>query len=243
MRKTAIYLMMGLVWIAGNLSPLALIWLLWPRLSPVKSIADSAANPLLIDFFAALIFPLQHSIWTQTPVKRALKNLFGELLERPFYVLTSGIALIAGVWLWRCSDMVVWAMPEWAIWPMRGIFVGMLGAQLYCTNVVGAKFLIGLAHLKSLAVNRPLRAPEFKEAGLYRLIRHPIAASQIIMVWAAGTMFADRLLLAVMWTVWIVTATALEDRRLAREFGDSYAAYRRRAGFLWPRLVPGSSRD
>ncbi len=227
-----------MVWIAGNVAPLYLIWLLWPRLTPAMTPSESP-NSLWLNFGLALLFPFQHSIWTQTPIKRAIKSFLGVQLERPLYVISSGVALVATVFFWRCSDRVVWNIPDWSLWPLRIVMVGMVGAQIYSTTLLGAKFLTGIAHLKSLRKGTPLREPEFKERGLYRWIRHPIAASQIVMIWTAGTMFADRMVLALMWTAWIVVASALEDRRLGEEFGEGYEAYRRRAGFLWPKLIRG----
>ncbi len=230
------YGLVGLVWVAGNLTPLLLVWLLWPRQGPVKPVPASGPDPLLVDFFLALVFPLQHSIWTQPPVKRWLLARLGEHAERPAYVLASGAALALTVLLWRGSDRLLGRPPVTIVWGARALITLAVAAQLWCTTVIGAKFLTGLAHLKTYRQGRPLRPPEFRERGLYRWVRHPIAASQLLMLWSVGALYADRLLLAGLWTGWILLATTLEDRRLAAEFGPLYADYRRRAGFLLPRL-------
>lgn len=236
MRKSLLYIFLGAVWVAANLTPLLLIWLLWPRLGPAKVPTGDSASALATDFWLALIFPLQHSIWTQTPVKKRLFGFFGLHFERPMYALSSGIALVLMVGFWRTTNAAIWQPPSWSLWPLRVAFLIPIALQMYSTTLVGAQFLSGIAHLKTYMKNKPLREPEFKERGLYRWVRHPIAMSQLIMIWIAGTMYADRLLLACMWTLWIVTATSLEDRRLGRQFGTLYEDYRRRAGFLWPRL-------
>lgn len=228
--------LMGIVWIAGNLSPVWLFWLLWPRREPALAPHADLAGALWFDFGLALIFPAQHSIWTQPPVKRALQRLFGENLERPMYSIASALAIVATCAPWRCTDRAIWEAPDLAIHAMRGGMLACLGVMTWCSSILGPSHLIGLAHLRAMERGEPLRPTEFRLAGPYRLVRHPIAASQVVMLWMTGTLFADRLLLCVTWTAWIVGVTALEDRRLAREFGETYRAYRERAGFMLPRL-------
>ncbi len=234
LKKPQLYPLLALVWICANLAPLYFLWLIWPRLAAAREPWPARNEALVFDFLLALIFPLQHSVWTQSPVKRALKNFFGERLERPMYVLASGVALAVTAHFWRCAGTPIWTSPDWMLWPFRAIFLLLIAAQVHSTTVVGSSFLQGIEHLKAFDQDRAPRQPEFRERGLYRYIRHPIAASQVVMVWTTAMMDADRFLLAIMWSAWIIGATLLEDRRLAREFGESYASYRQRAGFFLP---------
>lgn len=236
MRKVVLNLLIALPWIAGNLTPLFFLWLIWPRLGSITPFCKLHLNPTSTDLLVAIIFPLQHSVWTQPRVKDALKAWLGELLERPGYVLTSGLALAATAILWQPSESLIWRLPAAALWPMRILFLASIGVQTYCATLLGAKSLIGVAHVKAMKLGRPLNPPQFKEAGPYRFIRHPIAATQIIQLWLTPSMYADRFLLAALWTFWIAFVTLLEDRRLAIQFGDVYLAYRKRTGFLWPRI-------
>ncbi len=236
MRKILLNLFIGILWVAGNLTPFLFLWLTWPRVLPIEPFTHFKTNPLVLDFALALVFPLQHSIWTQPPIKRKLASILGEYFERPMYVLTSGIAVALTAILWQSAEETIWAFPNWTLWPLRTLFLALIGTQIYCSTLLGAKFLTGIAHIKALKLARPLRPIEFKEIGPYRRIRHPIAASQICMLWITPVMHSDRFLLALLWTLWIVLVTFLEDQRLAEQFGNSHAEYRRRAGFLWPRV-------
>ena len=95
---------------------------------------------------------------------------------------------------------------------------------------------------------------ELRTSGLYRYVRHPLYLGEMIAVW--GYVLA--------WPApWAVTCalifTGLQSWRARVEEGrlllhhPGYAAYRQRAGFLWPRLwtrrrrmpapVPGRGRD
>lgn len=223
--------------IAGNLSPIYLLWLLWPRLEPPKANAGPDEWRLVVDLGLALIFPLQHSLPTQAPIKRWVTGRLTPEFERPFYVMTSAVALVVTVLFWQCSTWEIGSGGTVGLWIARAVFMAMVGLQMWSTQIVGPKFLLGVAHLKAFASGRPLRPAEFREVGPYRMIRHPIAASQFVLIWAVGSLYGDRLVLSVVWSIWIVGATLLEDRRLEKEFGEVYRAYRKRAGFMWPKLL------
>lgn len=231
----------GVLAFAGNLSPLYLIWLLWPRVAPPKTPAEDMSTALMLDAFIALVFPLQHTLWTQRPVKRRMREWLGEYFERPAYSMASAVALVAMCYFWRTTDHVIWTAPTWWVWFARAGMIAALGMQFYAGTVIGPAFLMGTAHLKAFGKGEPVREPEFREAGPYRFLRHPIASSQVLMIWMFGVLHADRLLLTLMWTAWIIGATALEDRRLAADFGETYAGYRKRAGFLLPKIRRANS--
>ncbi|MBZ5545690.1 MAG: isoprenylcysteine carboxylmethyltransferase family protein, partial [Acidobacteriia bacterium] len=90
------------------------------------------------------------------------------------------------------------------------------------------------AHLRGT----PARATALTIRGPYRWVRHPIYALFLLMVWASPEVTADRLLFNLLWSIWMVAGTRLEERDLAAEFGDGYKEYQRRV----PMLVPWSLR-
>jgi len=56
------------------------------------------------------------------------------------------------------------------------------------------------------------------------------------MIWSCPNASIDRLLFNILWTVWIVVATLLEERDLVNDFGEGYLDYQRKV----PMLFPGS---
>lgn len=232
-------LLIAVTWVLGHLTPLAWLWLIWPRLGPTPTVHSGGDHAIAIDLAVALLFPLQHSVWTQARVKRRLTAWLGPWLERPAYVIASGLALGVTVLLWAPSGIVVWRLGDGALWPMRILFVATVVLQTRDAVVLGAARLGGTAHLKAWVRREPPPGPRFATGGLYRWVRHPTAALQITQLWLTPTLHADRLVMASIWTGWILLATLLEDRRLDDVFGEEYTAYRRRAGFLWPRWPRG----
>lgn len=236
MRNTLARTAAAILALAGNLAPLYLIWLVWPRFPSGEPLVKDANLALVWDGFIALIFPIQHTLWTQRPIKRRMRAWLGEHFERPAYSMSSAIALVVMCYFWQPTHDLLWTAPAWWVWTARAGMIAALGMQFWCSTVIGPAFLLGTAHLKAFGKGQAVREPEFREAGPYRFMRHPIASSQVVLIWMFGALTTDRLLLTLMWTVWIIGATALEDRRLAQDFGDLYAGYRRRAGFLIPKF-------
>jgi len=57
--------------------------------------------------------------------------------------------------------------------------------------------------------------------------------------WLDLDLSGDRIMLNLLWTVWVIVATRLEERDLVVTFGDSYRDYRREVGMLVPRTLHG----
>ena len=77
-------------------------------------------------------------------------------------------------------------------------------------------------------------APEFKDPGFYKLVRHPIMVGFIIAFWATPDMTTGHALFAAVTTAYILIAIQLEERDLLTMLGEAYADYRDRV----PALIP-----
>ena len=74
--------------------------------------------------------------------------------------------------------------------------------------------------------------------GLYRYVRHPLYTSGLLFIWLTPEMTLNRLVLYVSLTIYILIGAYFEERKLVREFGEEYLAYRLRT----PMLIPISIR-
>jgi hypothetical protein len=61
-----------------------------------------------------------------------------------------------------------------------------------------------------------------------------IALLAVVLLWQE----ADRLLFNVLWTIWIVIGTVLEERDLTSDFGNDYREYQRNVPMLLPTKIP-----
>ena len=73
-------------------------------------------------------------------------------------------------------------------------------------------------------------------AGPYRWVRHPLYLFTIVIFWCYPDLSTDRLLFNLLWTVWIVVGSYLEEIDLIVEFGDAYREYQKKVPMLIPLL-------
>jgi methanethiol S-methyltransferase len=76
----------------------------------------------------------------------------------------------------------------------------------------------------------------FKEAALYKCVRHPMMLGFLIAFWSTPDMSEGHLLFAAATTAYIMVGVRLEERDLDLALGDDYRSYRRRVGMLLPRM-------
>ena len=147
-----------------------------------------------------------------------------------------------------CSGLPLAQYPPSAVVEALGGWVGA-GANVLWRPLFDASALVGLSIMaagEALAVAGMLslgrsfsifsEVRELRTSGLYRYVRHPLYLGEMIAVWGyvlawpAPWAIACALLFTALQS-W--RARVEEGRLLAHHPG--YAAYRQRAGFLWPR--------
>jgi protein-S-isoprenylcysteine O-methyltransferase Ste14 len=149
-------------------------------------------------------------------------------------VFCSALAVLALVYLWQPLPGVVWSLPR--PWGPLVSALGVLGLGLagLASMAIDGLDLIGLrAPLRALR-GRPQLDPPFVTPLVYRYVRHPIQLGVLVMLWGTGTMSADRLLMALCATGYVLVALPLEERDLVEQYGEAYRRYRE----LVPRLLP-----
>lgn len=115
------------------------------------------------------------------------------------------------------------------------MFAGIAAILLEFWLMVRAKRAVGLDGKNEIDGDG-----EMESGGIYGRMRHPRYAGMIGAVVGAGLLCATTPLWIVLaiWTMLVVAAVALEERRLQRRFGAAYLDYSRRV----PRFVPNRFR-
>ncbi|MDE2200073.1 MAG: isoprenylcysteine carboxylmethyltransferase family protein [Rhodospirillales bacterium] len=92
----------------------------------------------------------------------------------------------------------------------------------------------GLAQLHRHAAEAALPPEHLATGGMNAHVRHPLYLGLLLVLWGtATTPFA--LATASCATLYILVGIHFEERKLARLYGEAYAAYRRRVPMLLPR--------
>jgi methanethiol S-methyltransferase len=198
---------------------------------------DSLALPW--DALLSLAFFAQHSGMVRRSARARLAAVLPAHYQGAAYAIASGIALALVVVLWQPSEtpvVVLQAAPRW--------IAQALGAAAAAAFVLSALTLrrsfdpLGIGPVRAHLRGQAYRPGDFVVRGPYLYVRHPLYSCILVMLWTNPDVTADRLLLSVMWTLWIWAGALLEERDLVAEFGEVYRAYQRQV----PMLVPWRGR-
>jgi methanethiol S-methyltransferase len=71
--------------------------------------------------------------------------------------------------------------------------------------------------------------------GLYKIVRHPLYTFSLLFLWLTPSVSQNSLTVYIGSTLYILIGIYFEERKLLREFGEAYAAYKKST----PMLIPG----
>jgi len=191
----------------------------------------SSPSAAAIDVALFTVFALHHSLLARTGIKRAMRAVLSETMERSTYVWAASVLFLGLCLAWRPVDGVIWSAGSW--WLLPSIVQATGGA----ISVLGARRIgvLELAGADWIFARRRSRTPHVLSDGLYGLVRHPIYFGWVLVVWAAPVMTGSRLLFAAISTLYLALAVPFEERDLTRTFGGAYVEYQKR---VTSKIVP-----
>ena len=196
---------------------------------------------LLWDGLLSILFFLQHSGMIRT----SFRNRFAPIIPPHYYPATyaiaSGIALAAVVLLWQPSQTFLYQAEGLLRLLARAVSVLSIVGFSWGVRALRNFDTFGLAPVKVHLRGKQLRPPNFIVRGPYFWLRHPLYFFTIVLIWSAPDVSSDRLFFNILWTLWIIVGSYLEERDLVAEFGDRYRQYQKTVPMLFPwRLLRGS---
>ncbi len=225
------------VWLAAGPILAAAGMLGWLRLlyGLPQPVPRGGLAPLALDLLLAVQFALSHSLLARGFGRRLLNRPFGPAAERPLYVLITGLSLCLLVLAWRPSGPLLWEWPGWTRLIPRILQLGGLALVAWGSLVVGSGQLLGLPHLRALETGAREPQTEFTALPPYSQIRQPINLGFLLLIVGMPEVSLDRLVLALVFIVWIFLVAPIEERDLEIEH-DGYASYRERTPRWLPRM-------
>ena len=230
-----------LIWILLMLGPLSgimfLLFLFWGSFT-VIDLGVEARDALLIDAILSIMFFLQHSIFVRRGFKQWLEKYMLDVYHNAFYGITSAIALLVILVFWQKSPILIAPADGVSFWLIRVLLFLCLAGFFWGAKSLGSFDALGVKPLMRYMSNKPSKLQKIIAKGPYRWSRHPLYLFVIIIIWACPVLTLDRLIFNIMWTIWIIIGTFLEDRDLHREFGCQYLEYSSQVPMLIPYKIP-----
>jgi protein-S-isoprenylcysteine O-methyltransferase Ste14 len=178
------------------------------------------------------VFALHHTVFARDALRNAVTQIVGSL-ERSAYVwIASALFIATCAWWWPVAG-IAWRFDRPAIgWLMRGLQIAGVWLTLRSVAQIDLRHLSGLAQLAESGSDGPV---EFKTAGPYGWVRHPIYSGWFLMLFAMPVMTMTQLVFAVTSSLYLIIAIPFEERSLRHSSAGAYDDYMRKV--RW-KLVP-----
>ncbi|HTX92374.1 MAG TPA: isoprenylcysteine carboxylmethyltransferase family protein [Anaerolineales bacterium] len=182
-----------------------------------------------------VLWGILHSLMASLAFKETFKRLAGPFMNRFYrlfynafsvFTLIGVLAVAAGT-----PDQRLYTLPfPWsaAFILLEVLGVLALGHSFMQTNIwefIGLKQLEG--PIEKTAEEQYLEPEPHKlvTSGLYGYIRHPLYSAGLVIIWLVPVMTEHLLVIDIALTLYIFIGATFEERKLRREFGQSYLDY------------------
>jgi methanethiol S-methyltransferase len=219
-------------WLGGGLFVASLGYFLWWYFLHLDGVAPPGPLvwPVGSDVALFTVFALHHSLLARSGAKRWMSRHVAAHLERTVYVWTASLLFLGVCLRWQDVPGLLYrhtGITAGAHW-LTVIAGGWLTLQ--SARVIDPLELAGIRQASGQTA--PL---EFKAAGPYGVVRHPIYLGWLLMVFGVPEMNGTRLTFAVVSSLYLVLAIPFEERALVDLSGGRYRTYQERV--RW-RLLP-----
>lgn len=179
-----------------------------------------------------------HSALIAIPVTEFFRSFMGGAFRfyRLIYNLFSILTLLPVVYIeygFRDNLLFAWEHP---VLQVIRIFLFVLCMLLFIfgsRQYDGMEFL-GLRQIKTGNTNRTLSvAGVFNTKGIQNFVRHPWYLGVMILIWLRN-IYDTVLLVNLVFTVYLIIGSLLEEMKLKKEFGNAYLQYQKRVSMLLP---------
>jgi protein-S-isoprenylcysteine O-methyltransferase Ste14 len=179
-----------------------------------------------------------HTLFSRRVWKQAV-GLWGSPLDRPIFAAVAPVAWFISLYKWKpvtdCSRFDVFTVPTYT-WAVSGFVFTMGVIQLLGLLYSLPDHVFGTS--KHKYQKQELPSHDVIEDYPYNLVRHPAAAGFLWMYWSLPNYNANHLLIAGLWTFFIVIGTLVFEeggiRNEPGEFGKHYREYAKRVAAFYP---------
>lgn len=184
---------------------------------------------------ALAIWGFVHSLTASLALKEKAAQLFGADFVRLYRLLYNGFALLTFLPVMALVAMLpnqilysVSAPWNYVMSAIQGVAAFMLVVAVIQTDA------LHFAGLKQLFVEDTKGT--LTTSGLYKIVRHPIYTFSLLFLWLTPAMTDNTLIFYIGVTLYFIVGAYFEEKKLLREFGGNYVAYKKSTAMIIPFL-------
>jgi protein-S-isoprenylcysteine O-methyltransferase Ste14 len=193
------------------------------------------ANGLLV-----VQFPILHSFLLSAGGRRVLTRLvpapFGGALATTTFATTAGAQLLAVFVLWSPTGAVLYQPHGVSLWIHTLLFAASWVFLMKAINDADIRVQTGFLGWSSLLRGTPPKFRDFPTEGAFSRCRQPIYLGFAMVLWTGPVWTADRIALAVAWTIYCAFGPLHKELRYLDRYGERYREYRARVPYILPRI-------
>lgn len=188
---------------------------------------------------ASILWGLLHSIVASHGFKHLIRKLFGSQAFYRFYRLAYNLFALATFFpiillLTAFPDRLLYSIPPpWMVVMIIAQAVAFF-ALIAGVMQTGPLEFAGLAQLSPAYGD--MKPAGLVVDGLYAYVRHPLYTAGLVFIWLAPEMSVNRLVLWIVFSLYIIIGAYFEEQKLLKDFGSEYAEYKAKTPMLIPSL-------
>ena len=185
------------------------------------------------------IFGLQHSGVSALRVKERIIDGWGKEGYSRIFTITSILTLLGAFLSMNFWNWLYFILDPTMIQPL--LFI--LGILFMIAGMIIASMASRVISVSTVADMRTDRKPELITGGLYARIRHPLYLATILIFAAVGLIYPFPIVIVFVLSMILYTMIGafFEERKLIIQYGEKYLEYKKRAGFILPKISTSES--
>ena len=184
--------------------------------------------------FSVAVWGVIHEWMASLKFKESLRRILGNnsiRFYRLFYNVFSVVSIAPIFYLMiTLPDQDFYQIPtpwSYVLLAGQGLSVVLLFVAVLQTDVLA---FVGLRQL--FQEEQP---GKLVTRGFYRMVRHPLYTFGLLALWLSSSVSLNAFIVYIGLTIYILVGIYFEERKLLREFGQTYADYQS----VTPMLIPG----
>lgn len=188
----------------------------------------------IIIVFSVAVFGLQHSGLSTLRIKSRIVKRLGLKGYARLFTATSVLALFIAI---RAMNFSYWFY-FFTSTDRLNLSLFLPGIVLAGLGVTLAAAAANILDVSTVADMRSNRKDVLVTSGIYAHIRHPLYLAVILLLSGLALIypFFKVIMFAVSFCCYVLIGAYLEERKLILKYGKEYHEYRKKAGFMVPKL-------